>query len=102
MAYISAAMDRRWTGPGLRWLVAATLVLLLGAQLAQSAHLHPDHVLAQDCLQCQVQGGQAMAVTDASTPPCLPVANASYTDLTAIPAVTFYRPAARGPPSHSS
>lgn len=83
-------------------VLTVLVVLLLSAQVLQAAHLHADHSLAQDCVQCQVDGGQAMAVTDAVTPPCLPAVDTSHPDVAVAPVATFYRLAARGPPTLSS
>jgi hypothetical protein len=95
-------MNLHRTGQRTRWVFATLIVVLLGAQVLQSAHLHADHGLAPDCAQCQVDGGQAMAVTDAETPPCLPSGNALNPDIATAPVATFYRLAARGPPELSS
>ena len=102
MTYISAAMNPQWTQRRSRWVFVALMVVLLGAQVTQSAHLHAEHGLAPDCVQCQVDGGQAMAVSDARTPSCLPAANVPHPDMAVAPVATFYRLAARGPPTLSS
>ena len=47
---------------GSRWLFTAMMVVLLGAQVLQSAHVHSIHGQAPDCVQCQADSGQAMAV----------------------------------------
>ena len=102
MAYIPPAMSIR---PEIRrnhWAVAALVVLLLGVQMLQAGHLHADEGMAADCVQCQVDGSQAMAISDAVTPPCLPAADNSHPDIAAAPVATFYRLSARGPPIYSS
>jgi hypothetical protein len=85
-----------------RWLFTALMVVMLGAQLVQSAHLHADHGLAPDCLQCQADGGQIMALADAATPPCLAITSKHHPKIAAAPGATFYRLPARGPPALSS
>ena len=95
-------MDKQVSQKRYRRVFMAVAVLLLGAQLLQSAHLHADHELAPDCVQCQVDGGQAMAVSDAVTPPCLPAADELHPEIAVASVATFYRLAARGPPTLSS
>lgn len=84
-----------------RYLSIALLALLLGAQSAQAGHFHADALIAEDCLQCSVDFGQALKSSIAQGPathePGLDV------HLAVLPAAcsTSYRLAARGPPLHS-
>ena len=80
------------------WLIAAMVMLLLGAQLAQSAHLHADHAITPDCVQCSADGSQTALTAEAATPPCIAAVRNNNTHLPAAPVATFYRLAARGPP----
>jgi len=80
------------------WLIAAMVMLLLSAQLAQSAHLHADHSITPDCVQCSADGGQTALIAGAATPSCIAAVRSNNTHLTAAPVATFYRLAARGPP----
>ena len=80
------------------WLIAAMVMLLLGAQFAQSAHLHADHTIATDCVQCSTDGGQAVVTTKAAAPSCIAAIRSNNVHVSAAPVATFYRLAARGPP----
>lgn len=84
-----------------RWLIAAVLALLLGAQVAQSAHIHANPHFTPDCAQCSVDGGQALVV-ETETSLSLPTATHVHPDVLVAPVSTFYRLAARGPPTRSS
>ena len=86
----------------MRWVAAILMVILMGAQAVQAGHVHAADGLTAECAQCHAQGGQALAATDAPTPPCLPVACVSHPDTAAATVATFYRLAARGPPARSS
>lgn len=85
-----------------RWLIATFVLLFIGAQVAQSAHLHADHSFAQDCVQCSADGGQTALISGATAPPCLATARTINTDVSVACVATFYRLAARGPPTLSS
>ena len=102
MSYIFRAMRRQVTQKRYRWLVTAAMLLLLGGQVLQSVHLHADHGVTSDCVQCQAEGGNAMAVTGAVTPACLPAVDEIHPDITVATIATFYRLSARGPPALSS
>jgi len=84
-----------------RLLSVALLALLLAGQSAQTGHFHADYLFADDCLQCSVDGGQAVS----SLIPQGPVVIKPGFDvpLAVLPAAfsTHYRRSARGPPSHS-
>ena len=95
-------MNLLTTGRRAHWVFAALVALLLAANVSQAAHLHAEHGLAPDCVQCQAEGGQAMSVTEAVTLSCPPVSRIGHPDLVEAPVATFYRLAARGPPSLSS
>ena len=84
------------------WGLAALVALVIGVQVLQSAHLHADHGPAIDCVQCQVDGGQAMAVSESVTPPCLPALTATLPVLAEHPLSTYSQLSARGPPHLSS
>ena len=74
------------------------VMLLLGAQFAQSAHLHADHTIAPDCVQCSTDGGQAVVPTKAAVPSCSAAIRSNNILVSAAPVATYYRLAARGPP----
>ena len=80
------------------WLIAAMVMLLLGAQIAQSAHLHADHTITPDCVQCSADGGQAAVATKAAATSCFAAVRSSNILVSVAPVATFYRLAARGPP----
>ncbi|MEP0203615.1 MAG: hypothetical protein ABJ084_05135 [Halioglobus sp.] len=84
------------------WLIAAMVMLLLGAQVAQSAHLHADHSITPDCMQCSTDGGQAAVTTKADAPSCIAAVRSNNVQVSAAPVATFYRLAARGPPALSN
>jgi hypothetical protein len=92
-------MNRQTSQTRYRWLFTAVMVLMLGAQCLQAGHLHADHGFTPDCAQCQADGGQAVGVTDAVTPLCLPAAGAPDPAIAVVTVATFYRLAARGPPA---
>ena len=84
------------------WYFAILVIALLGAQVAQAAHVHTVHGIGSDCVQCQVNGGKAMAVADATSPPCLPADSDVHPDIATTLVATFYRLfSARGPPTLS-
>lgn len=84
-----------------RWFLAAIVVLLLGAQGAQSAHIHTDNHFAPDCTQCSVDAGQAITNAAAATP-YLPASTTVHPTVLTAPVVSSYRPTARGPPTLSN
>lgn len=83
-----------------RWLLAVIVALLLGGQIAQSAHIHADNHFASDCAQCHLDSGKAVTSAD-STTPYLPASTTVRPAVLAAPVVRFYRPTARGPPALS-
>jgi len=74
------------------------LMVLLGAQFAQSAHLHADHSITPDCVQCSTDGSQAAVTTKAAILPCIAALRSNNSQISAATIATFYRLAARGPP----
>ena len=102
IAYIFAPMISHATVRGSRWLLTAMMVVLLGAQVLQSAHVHNMHGQASDCVQCQADSGQTMAVAHAETPPCLPAADAVDAEIVSATIAGAFRLLARGPPALSS
>ena len=82
-----------------RWLFLALALVLLGAQVLQSGHLHADHGVVADCLQCQVDSGQSAVIGDSQAAVILATARESHPDIATAPVSTFYRLAARGPPT---
>jgi len=83
------------------FLPALLLAALLGAQTLQAAHLHADHPTGGDCLQCQIDTGQAALPSGghAAAIPC--AAGNACPGIALAPVATFYRLAARGPPALS-
>ena len=83
-----------------RWLPILLLAALLGAQVAQAGHVHADHLLAQDCVQCKLDNGSALLQERAAT--SVVVIPAGEVHLTApdAPVALHYRRAARGPPDN--
>ncbi|MEP5766107.1 MAG: hypothetical protein ABJ308_16030 [Halieaceae bacterium] len=102
LSYLLPAMKNIASQTRAHWLIAAMVMLLLGAQIAQSAHLHADHSMAPDCVQCSADGGQTALIAGAATPPCIAAIRGNNTHLSAAPFATFYRLAARGPPALSN
>ena len=85
-----------------RWLFLALVLVLLGTQVLQAGHLHAHHGLSVDCVQCQADSGQAMAITRAAAPACLPLRREIQQGIAAAPIASYCRPTARGPPVLSS
>jgi len=83
-----------------RWFLAAIVVLLLGAQVAQSAHIHADNHFTPDCAQCSVDAGQA--ITNAAATPYVPASTTAHPTVLAAPVASPLRPTGRGPPTLSN
>ena len=81
-----------------RWLFLTLALVLLGAQVLQSSHHHADHGVIADCLQCQVDSGQAAIIAENRTAIAVMPIRESHPDIAAAAVATFYRLAARGPP----
>ncbi len=80
---------------------AVLLTVLLGAQAVQAAHLHVDHPGTADCLQCQMDTGQAALPTTGQLPAANRAVGVNLLPMAPAPVVSHYDLAARGPPARS-
>ncbi len=80
------------------YLPALMLAALLGAQVLQFAHIHADHGVPHDCIQCQSDSGQALLPETAHAPMFVAPAGNDRPVIALAPISNFYHLDARGPP----
>jgi hypothetical protein len=82
-------------------LSAMLLALLLCVQTGLVAHTHAGDTSTGDCLQCQVDGSQAVLPSAGALPSIEHAAPIKQRATVLAPVASLYRPSARGPPTAS-